>query len=275
MRNEDLLIFLLVMLFIAASTAYLIYALRPGAVRPTAIRRRIARALGRLPRPILWVLRILAASAAVYWLGIFGILPLLALVLCRTENWLHFRFDSKPLPITRKNLCRLAYGRGVRNLCVIMALSAVFIAVLFAIGRIDGAVVFPSLLVLWAIPLIDIFLLMRVQRAVLLSALRGLDVDAALQGKEMRPFAGAWQYSDPNWYICIGNRWCAVLCARLIDFSVPVQVSSRSFASDKGTLSTCEMLFAGKDGGLIRARLKPSEGINDWIHSKAPARRRV
>ena len=226
MRNDEILKFVLIMLFIGAATAYLIYILQPGAVLSNRVFRRIARAFRRLPGYVLWALRILIAAAAVYYMGIFGIVPLAALILCRTENWLHFRFDSKPVPITRKNLCRLAYGRGVQSLCIIMALSAAAVAALFALGRIGGAAVLPSLLVLWAIPLLDIFLLMRVQRAVLRSALRGLDVDAALRGKEMRPFGGAWQYSDPNWYICVGNRWCAVLCARQIDFSVPAQVKS-------------------------------------------------
>lgn len=275
MRDFNLWAFLLVMLCIGAAVAYLIYALQPGAVRPNQIWRRVRRAFGRLPAAVLWALRILAVAAAVYWLGIFGIVLLLALIFCRAENWLHLRFDSNPLPITRRNLCWLAYGRGVRNLCVIMALSAVLVAVLCAMGRIHGDAALPSLIVLWIIPFLDICLLMRVQRAVLRSALRGMDVDAELQGKELRPLAGAWQYCDPNWYICVGNRWCAALCARQIDFSVPVQVNSRSFESGKGTLSTCEMLFAGKDGHLIRARLRPSEGIDNWIKSHAPRRRRA
>ena len=267
MRNSDLLAFLLFMLFVAAALAYLVFALHTGLDRQKAIGNRIARAFDRAPRFVLWPIFALAAAAAVYWLGMFGILFVLAFAACRAENWLHSRFDSKPLPITRRNLCRLSYGRGVRNLCVIMALSAVLVAILYAGGRIDGAAALPSLAVLWTIPLIDICILMRVQRTVLLSALQGVDVDAALRGRELLPASGSWQYHDSDWFICVGNRWCAVLSAGRIDFSTPVQVRRRSIGAGRDRLSTCEMLFAGRDGGRIRARLKPSPDIERWIQN--------
>ena len=269
MRNSDLWGFVLFMLFVAAAVAYLVYALQTGPARQRTIRNRISQAIGRavnrIPRPCLWLLFALAAAAAVYWLGIIGIMLLLAFAACRAENWLHTRFDSNPCPITRKNLCRLSYGRGMRNLCILMVLCAAIVTGLYAAGRIDGASIIPSLAVLWVIPLIDILMLARLQRRVLLSALRGLDVDAALQGKELRPSAGSWQYHDSNWFICVGNRWCAVLCAERIDFSVPIRSCRRSISAGRSTLTTQEMSFVGKDGRLIRARLKSTPEIEGWI----------
>lgn len=184
-----------------------------------------------------------------------------------------YESSGKRTPLTRKNLRRIAYGRRLRNICILIAAELAFVLLLYGIGRLRVSGAFGTLTVLLIYPVWYLYATLCLQGRPLRAALGYDGFEAELRGAELRSLAGGWQYIDRGWFICVSGCASAALCAEWIDFTRPVRIrikySGMSSGSKTGATGSdyrsTEYVFPGRDGTILRARMNVHGDIQKWI----------
>ena len=176
--------------------------------------------------------------------------------------------------MTKRNLRRIAYGRRLRNICLLIAAEFALALALYGVGRLDIPGAIGTFAVLALYPLWFLYATLSLQRTPLSAALRYDRFESELLSADLAPRNGSWQYADPDWFVCVSENQSAALRAEWIDFSKPVRIRIRylgiagggpKYNSGGHELRSAEYVFAAKDGSALRARISYKADIEAWI----------
>ena len=187
-----------------------------------------------------------------------------------------YHSTGRSVPLTRKNLRRIAYGRRLRNTCLFIAAELTLTLLLYGIGRLNIPAALGTFAVLMIYPLWYLYATLYFQRRPLLAALRYDRLETELSGAELRAMTGGWQYVDQNWFICVSSGTSAALRAEWIDFAHPVHIRTKysgiSGTSRYGSVGAdyrdTEYILHGRDGAILRARIHVHDDIQKWIRER-------
>ena len=181
------------------------------------------------------------------------------------------RNQGMHLPITVKNLYRLALGTYIRRLLFTLLPIAALLAAACIAGRMGALSALVSFALVAAFFLLASLPRIRSQYAPI-AQLRGRpDFDEVFSGKQLYWLNGAWGYADDEWFIRAGNTHSVVLRAAEIDFSQPVRKQvfnwqTPSFRGSSGEIiSICRLHFTGRDGQVLTACTWADANILNWI----------
>ena len=181
---------------------------------------------------------------------------------------------ERHLPLTKRSLRRIAYGRRLRNICALIGAECAFVIALYGLSRLDIPGAIGTFAVLLIYPLWFLCATLSLQRRPLSAALRYDRFDSELQGAMLAPRNGCWQYANGDWFVCVSDSQSAALRAEWIDFTIPVHIRIRylgiagggpKYGSGGHELHSAEYVFAAKDGSALRARIRFKADIEAWI----------
>lgn len=175
------------------------------------------------------------------------------------------------LPVNRKNLRNIACVRGLIIWFVYFPLVIAIAIACWLGGRMDLPAALGTIAVLWICPVLYIIQVLALQYPPLRRTLADPEFDREMEGKELLFLRGAWQYADADWFIRVSNDYSAALCARWIDFERPVLFRLRHeyMPGLKGghSLYCPQLIFAGRDGSIIFAKLDRTPDVVKWVES--------
>ena len=170
------------------------------------------------------------------------------------------------IPITKKNLCRIALWPHVRKWLMAFLPIALLLAFFGSGGRMNAAVTVISMLAVGGFLLIFCLPQLRTQYKSLALLRHIPDFDLLLKDKQLRWQNGAWSYVDNNWFIRVSRNHCAILNAGEIDFSVPVRGFSDAYTVSKGLpLHLRRLAFTLLNGKTIFICSEADQNIINWL----------
>lgn len=177
------------------------------------------------------------------------------------------RIESQThIPITEKNLYRIALWPHARKWLLAFLPIALLLAVFGIGGRMNAAVTVISMLAVGSFLLIFCLPQLRTQYKSLALLRRIPDFDLLLKDKQLRWQNGAWGYVDGQWFIRVSRIHSAVLRASELDFSVPVRGFSDAYNVSNGMpLHLRRLVFTLLDGKTIFACSEADQNIINWL----------
>ena len=180
---------------------------------------------------------------------------------------------KSPLPITKKQLYRIALGTHIRKGLLFCAPISLVLLIVSIGGRMSTTSAAASILFICFFASVYILPQLRTQY-VSLASLRSIpDFDLLLKGKQLYWLNGAWGYADEEWFIRASPVHCAILHASEINFKIPIRKSSYTWAAKHGRFGTyhctvCQLLFTSQNGKPIITISEDDSNITNWIHRR-------
>lgn len=203
---------------------------------------------------------------------VFVLFLLLAAVIVAHAVYVGLRKPNRRVPtlqVNRRNLRRMGCLRGLAFWFAYFPLVILLAAVCWYGGRMDIRSALGTVAVLWFVPIIYLFQILRLKYPPLRRALACKEFDRELAGREFLFLQNAWQYADADWFIRVGRDHTAALCARWIDFEKPARFLARTedIRANKGVyhINAPLLRFTGRDGSKIDSRLDCSPDIAKWV----------
>ena len=173
------------------------------------------------------------------------------------------------IPITKKNIYRIALWPLVRRWLVFCAPISLVLIIFWLGGRMDAGATIGSILFISFFAVV--YILPQIHGQYMsLALLRSIpNFDVLLEGKQLYWLNGAWGYADQEWFIRVGPNHCAVLRAGEINFGIPVHRESYTWKSSGKFghyhVTLHHLYFTGNQNQSIVARSEADQNMQNWI----------
>lgn len=184
------------------------------------------------------------------------------------------RNRAAALPVSRKQLFRIALGPYIRRLLLFLAPLAILLAAACAARRIGPVTAAISFVLVASFCIFVCFPRLQAQYQPLAQLRNIPDFDEIFAGKQLHWLNGAWGYADDEWFIRVGSDHSVVLQSGKINFRRPVRSAYFHWKAPKfkGSVSEnliiCRLLFTGLDGKPIPACTQTDSNILNWIQAR-------